>query len=198
MRKTFTKYFSFFRPLQNALDDGIPRVTKTDPRSSSNTTLQEDFSFWWYYFWVHKKVGSQQKVSFKLIYEKEQNTSETDRHKELANNCRCGCRWTGDSPWKLLRESRALLRPAISTALFWGTSHACTGHTKHPNIPNQRALPCQQPLYITVTTRVFICTMSENKHRPVLVTSCLLSYQASGRSGCLHACIFVLMYHPRK
>lgn len=189
MRKTFTKYFSFFRPLQNCLDDRIPRVTKTDPRSSSNTTLQEDFSFWWYYFWVHKKVGSQQKVSFQLVYEKVQNTSETDHHKELADNCRCGCRWTGDSPWKQLRQRKRFLQPAILTAPFRGTSHASTGHGKHPNMPSQRALPCQQALYITVTTRVFSCTVSENKHRPVLMTSCLLSYQASGWFGCLQACI---------
>lgn len=100
-----------------------------------------------------------------------------------------GCRWTRDSPWKQLRQRTGFLQPAMLTALFQGTSHASKGHGKHPNMPSQRTLPCQQALYIVVTTRVFSCTVSENKHRPVLITSCLLSYQASGWFGCLHACI---------
>lgn len=39
---------------------------------------------------------------------------------------------------------------------------------------------------IMVTTKVFSHIESQNKRRPVLMASCLLKHQASGRSGCFH------------
>lgn len=63
------------------------------------------------------------------------------------------------------------------------------------NIQNHQAKQCFQAnnlftsVNIMVTTRVFSHIVSQNKHRPALIASCLLNHQASGRSGCFQACI---------
>lgn len=159
----------------------IPRMNKTDPRSSSNRELHEDVLLWWHYFWVHKKNRFTAKGQLQTHLWK-----------------KAGYIWN--------RSSQRAARPGeqLNVGEKGETSAACDHSLSEgpsmpaqgmANIQNHQAKQCFQAnnlftsVNIMVTTRVFSHIASQNKHRPALIASCLLNHQASGRSRCFQACI---------
>jgi len=110
MRKTFTKYFSFFRLSQNpsySLLQTRLLLEQVPTQNSRKISYFGDVIFEYIKQWLRRKrsaSNSPRKKSSKRL----KQIMPKSRPPDLAKNCQGGCGWKGDSSGKQLRESEAI------------------------------------------------------------------------------------------